>query len=240
MARKKRRKARKRSNPRKRVAHKRRKHRRANPSKRRRRVSHKRRANPRRRRRSHGFARRSNPRRRRRRAIANPRRRSSHRRRRRNPGGPYGEIAIAVAAGLAAFVGVNAATYYATSDMNKDGQRNAKIIAAVGGVAGAYLAVAKGKTLLGLAIATGAVLGGFGNFLLLKLMQHIPAKAPAPTQSAVFADNLGAVAWNNMQGYQQLGDYQQLGAVAVDYMGDYQQIGDAAAPPAPWVSGNPF
>lgn len=232
MARKKKRGRSKQSNPTKKRAHKRKKHRsvQANPRRKFRR-SHKRVSNPRRHRRSHA-----------RRRMANPGgfRRKSYRRhsRRRmaNPGGPYGQAAIAVAAGAAAFVGVNALTYYATTDMAKDGQRNAKIIGGLVTAAGLYLAVAKKKLGLGIALAAGGLLGGFGNFLILKLMQHLPAKAPAPKQGAVFAQNMegyqqiGAVAYDNLSGYE------QLGAVAYDNMSG---IGEPV-PSAPWESESPF
>jgi hypothetical protein len=222
MAKKKRRARAKKANPKKRAAHRRKK--RANPApKRRRRVSHRRRASsrPRRVRRAHA-----------RRARKNPgRRRSSARRRshRRNPG-PVAQAAIGLAAGAAAFVLTDVATYFATSDMAKDGQRNRRILGALAVAGGLYLS--RSRPLLGLGVAAGGLLSGFGNTIMLAVLRLLPAKE-APRISgyqqlqAVAYDNMQAVAYDNMQ------------AVAYDNLAGWEQMGDPV-PAAPWESENPF
>ncbi len=252
MAKRKKKRTRKKSNPtRKRTTH-RRKRKRSNPS------------NPRRRRSSHRRRSRSNPHRRRaRRAhgrrhmvrahLSNPKR--HHRRRRshrRNPGGPIVSALIALGLGAATFVATDVVTFYATSDMAKDGQRNRKIVAALGIIGGLFLA--RKHPVLGVGLAAGAFLAGFGNAIDLAVLQMLPAKsggqtalAPAPTTKG-----LGAVAYDNMQALAYEGAPRMLGmgavaydnlagmgAVAYDNLAGWETMGDPVPPP-PWESDNPY
>jgi hypothetical protein len=233
MAKKKRRARAKKKNPtKKRAAHRRKRARAANPT-RKRRTSHRRRAakNPRRARRAH--ARRSrNPSRSRRR---------TRRARSMNPfsgsgGSSMKKAAIAVGAGLGAFLVTQAATYYASKDAETQ-SRNQKLIGAAGVALGLYLV--KKRPLLGVAIAAGGALGGFGNYLILQLMRYLPQKA-TPRASAVAYDTLGAVAYENLGAIEYEGRGQlSMGETVYDNMAGWQAMGDPV-PDAPWESANPF
>lgn len=210
---------------------KRKRARKANPTKKKRATHRKRRAmaNPPKRRRSSARRRVGNPKRRRvaRRAHANPARRSSGRRRRRNPGMgklPFKAALMAIVAAGGAFVGAQVLGNYLPGDAVQNYTRNRAIGAGVLGAVGLYMA-AKGRPGIGLAMVGGAVLGAFGGHLTSKVFQHLPAK---PAMAAVFADPMAAVFSDSMQG---IGGYQQIG--------DYSQIGDIR-PPAPWLMPNPF
>ena len=127
--------------------------------------------------------------------------------------------------------------------MAKDGQRNTKIIGGLLTAAGVYVAVKK-NALLGIAIATGGLLSGFGTFLVLKMMQMLPVKSATKVgelgavaydnMQAVAYDNMQAVAYDNMQGTEYEGMRQLPPAV-----GDWESMGDPV-PAAPWDSPHPF
>lgn len=251
-----------RSNP-KRRALKRRRNRRATAAPRRRRAlrrksSRKSKKNPRRRHRVRGhFAKRRGRKRSRVRAhMSNPKRRAIRgRRRRRNPGGFFGDLALAVLAGIGGFVGTFVLGYVITpaADMVSKGQMYRGGVGLAGAAGGAFLA--KKHPLAGAALAVGSLLGAFGGFLTLQVLKVLPQKSAGtsstPTNKglgAVFSNNsmqgyqqqLGAVFSNNsMQGYKQLGAYQQqMGAVFQDTMGE---IGDGGyAPSAPWMTRTPY
>jgi hypothetical protein len=226
---------------------KRRTHRRKKASNPTRRRTHRRRRahNPTRRRRARrAHARAHNPTHRRRRHRSNPthRRRRTHR---RNPAGPIAQAAIGLALGAAAFVLTDVITFYATADMAKDGQRNRKIIGALGIAGGLYLS--RKHPLLGLGLAAGGLLSGFGNMIMLEVLKVLPAKAggvaPLSGLGAVAYDNMrgiGAVAYDNLAGMQlEMGEGRRLGAVAYDNMQGWEAMGDPV-PAAPWQSDNPF
>jgi hypothetical protein len=239
MAKKRRARAKKKSNPKKRRTHRRRKTA-ASPVKRRRRTSHRRKNPARRTRRTHARKRRSNP------GAFKSRRRSTHRR--RNPGSGGGgnltlkNALIGLAAAGLAFLGVQAATYYATKDMSKDGERNRKLLAGAAVVAGLYLALKKRKPVIGLALAAGGLLSGFGSYLILNMMRFMPVKQSAQISGFSYegmngyayegAPQLGAVAYDNMRAVA----YDNMQAVAYDNM---QGIG-SPVPPPPWASASPF
>jgi len=190
----------------------------------------------------------SKPRRRRaRRAVArNPKRRGGLRlsARRRNPASSGARnridvksLAIAGAIGVAGFLGVQAATYYATKDMIADGSKNRKIIGAV--IAGLGVVVARKRPLMGAALVAGGILGGFSDYLTLKLMQFLPVKqAAAPRVGAVAYDNLAAVSYDNLAAVAYEGA-PQIGAVAYDNLAGWETMGEPF-PAAPWDSPNPF
>lgn len=158
------------------------------------------------------------------------------------------QAAIALALGGAAFVLTDVITFFATSDMAKDGQRNRKILAVLGIGGGLYLA--RTKPLLGLGLALGAGLAGFGNAIDLFVLQMLPAKAGGATAlkqaglGAVAYDNMRAVAYDNMRAVQYEGAPRMLGMGAVAYenmqgMGGYETLGEPVPPP-PWESQNPY
>lgn len=242
MAKKRRKKARrsKAANPRKR-AHKRRHARR--------RVA----VNPKRR---HARRRRSNPKRRhsRRRSHRNPvhhfaKKRRHGRRRRSNPGGELGKYAFAILAGIAGFAGTFAIGYFLTKDMVKDGQRNRAIVGLAGVAGGLWLAIKKKKTIEGVSLALGSVLGAFGGWITLKVLGMLPQKTG--TTSAVYSDNLAGYD-QQMGGYLPMGAYgQEMNAVYSDnlaavYSDNLAGMGNAQgkemgyAPPAPWQMSTPF
>lgn len=232
MAKKAKRRARtKKANPtRKRATHRRKKRRAnpANPPSRKRRASHRRRSNPRRARRAHARSTHRTSRR-------NPsrRRRTSHRR--RNPGGPIVQAAIGLAVGAAAFVLSDVVTYYVTKDMAAHGQRNRKIVGALAVGGGLYLA--RKHPLIGLGLAAGGLLSGFGNMLMLSVLKILPAKGPSAVGAVAYQD-MAAIATNNMQGYQ-LEAGSPLGAVAYQDMAGWETMGDPV-PAAPWENDGPF
>lgn len=243
-AKRKRKRAKRRANPTKRRASHRRKKRRSNPANppRRRRRSHARIVHHRRRRTRRAHARRANPTHRRHRA------RSHHRRRthRRNPGGPLAQAAIGLALAAGAFVLTDVITFYATSDMAKDGERNRKILGAIAIGGGLYLA--QKHPLIGLGIAAGGALSGFGNMIMLQVLQLLPPKSTGQTAlapggvtkalGAVAYDNMAAVYSDNMQALQ-LEAGRPMGAVAYENMHGWEAMGDPVPPP-PWDSDNPF
>lgn len=217
-----------------------------------RRSARKSKANPKRRRRlrraapRHTVARKSNPRRRRRarRAHASFARKSNPRRhfkRRRNPASAptrsradLKSLAIAGAVGVLGFLGVQAATYYATKDMITDGSKNRKLIGLV--LAGVGIFVARKRPLMGAALVAGGVLGGFSDYLTLKLMQFMPVKqAAAPKVGAVAYDNLAALQYESAPQF----GVGSLGAVAYDNLAGWETMGDPVPPP-PWENAVPF
>lgn len=230
----KRKRAKRRANPTKKRATHRRKRRRANPANPRRRRSHARRihhrASKRRTRRAH--ARRANP----------THRRRTHRRRthRRNPGGPLAQAAIGLALAAGAFVLTDVVTFYATSDMAKDGERNRKILGGLAIAGGLYLA--QKHPLMGLGIAAGGALSGFGNMIMLQVLKLLPPKQNGQTAlkgiGAVAYDNMSAVAYDNLAALQ-LEAGRPMGAVAYDNLAGWESMGDPI-PPAPWESDSPF
>ena len=150
------------------------------------------------------------------------------------------EAAIGLAAAAGAFVLTDVVTFYATGDMARDGERNRKILGAAAIAGGLYLA--RTKPLLGLGIAAGGALSGFGNMLMLTVLRLLPAKASGATPlkiGAVAYDNMEAVAYDNMEGVQLLQDAGSMGAVAYDNLEGWEAMGDPI-PPAPWDSDSPF
>ncbi len=241
--RKRKRAKKRRANPTKKRATHRRKRRRANPSNPRRRRSHARRRThrthrahrARRTRRAH--ARRANPSHRR-----THRRRPSRRTHRRNPGGPLAQAAIGLALAAGAFVLTDVATFYATSDMAKDGERNRKILGGLAIAGGLYLA--QKHPLMGLGIAAGGALSGFGNMIMLQVLKLLPPKQNGQTAlkglGAVAYDNMSAVAYDNMAALQLEGRTPiGMGAVAYDNLAGWESLGDPIPPP-PWDSDSPF
>lgn len=238
-AKRKRKRAKRRANPTKKRATHRRKKRRANPAPaRRRRRSHARRGSVHRRRVRRAHARRANP-------SPHRRGRSSHRRtHRRNPGGPLAQAAIGLALAAGAFVLTDVVTFYATSDMAKDGERNRKVLAAIAIGGGLYLA--QKHPMIGLGIAAGGALSGFGNMLMLQVLKLLPPKQTGQTAlkglGAVAYQNLSAVYNENFGALALAGGNPgpaMLGAVSVDTMGGWEAMGDPI-PQAPWNSDNPF
>ena len=192
----------------------------------RRRVSHRRKSasNPRHKRRSHARRRAKNP----------AKFKRSRRHTRRNPGlGAYKPALIGVAAAVAAFVGVQAVSYYVTpvTESNDKRNKNTMLVAGAAVLGGLYLL--KKRPTIGVAVAAGGLLSAFGTWFIFKALGS-PAKAAPAKMGAVAYDNmrgyeLGAVAYDNMQGY-------ELGAVAYDNM---QGMG-SPVPAAPWDSPTPF
>lgn len=151
---------------------------------------------------------------------------------------------IGLGVGAAAFVATDVITFYATSDMAKNGQRNRKILAVLGAAGGLYLA--QKKPLLGLGLAVGSLLAGFGNAIDLFVLRMLPAKASGgPLATA----GIGAVAYDNMQALSYEGAPRMLGmgavaydnmqAVAYDNMQGWETMGELVPAP-PWDSANPF
>lgn len=180
--------------------------------------------------------------------MSNPRRRRSHRR--RNPGGPIVSALLALGLGAATFVATDVVTFYATSDMAKDGQRNRKIVAVLGVLGGLYLA--RKHPVLGVGLAAGAFLAGFGNAIDLQVLQLLPAKSSGQTALAPTTKGLGAVAYDNMRALAYEGSPRMLGmgavaydnlagmgAVAYDNLAGWETMGDPVPPP-PWESDNPY
>jgi hypothetical protein len=235
MAKKRRRRTKKR-NPTKRRSHAR-KRTAAAPVKRRRRTTHRRKtaSNPRHKRRvrrAHARRRAPNPGKFRKKGRA---RRHS----RRNPGlGDYKPALIGVAAAIAAFVGVQAVSYYATPTDATSDKRNKTTMAVAGAAVLGGIYLLKKRPTIGVAVAAGGLLSAFGTWFIFKALALLPPKAVK--MGAVAYDNmrgyelgqLGAVAYDNLQGYE-LG---QLGAVAYDNM---QGMG-SPVPAAPWDSPTPF
>ncbi len=161
--------------------------------------------------------------------------------------------AIAVLLGGAAFVVTDVITFYATADMATNGVRNRKIVAALGIAGGLFLA--RKHPLLGVGLAAGSFLAGFGNAIDLLVLQMLPAKTggttavaapPATTTKglgAVAYDNLrglGAVAYDNLQAVEYQGARMMgMGAVAYDNLQGWETMGDPVPPP-PWESDNPY
>jgi hypothetical protein len=265
MAKKRRKKHRRarRANP-KRRALKRRRHRRANPTTRRRRhrraFGRKAKRNPGRRRhrvRGH-FAKKGRKRTRVRAHMSNPKRRRAFggRRRRRNPGGFFGDLALAVLAGIGGFVGTFVLGYFITpaTQMVEKGQLYRGGVGLAGAAGGAYLA--KKHPLAGAALAVGSLLGAFGGFLTLQVLKVLPQKSAGTNQvpttkglGAVFNNNMagynqqmGAVFNNNLAGYRQMQGYQQqqMGAVFNNNMLGMGDLGASYTPPAPWLDRTPY
>ncbi len=160
--------------------------------------------------------------------MSNPRRR---RHSRRNPGFGFGGAILALLAGTVAFAGTIAGGYYSSDDQVA---RNRYIIGGVVGAVGLF-ALYKGKTALGMAITTGALAGAFGSLLMEKVFSVLPAKR-ANNVAAVFSNPMGAVYSDSLNGYEQIGAYQQIGGMGAVYNDSLQGL----TPSAPWMTPTPF
>lgn len=233
MAKRKRRRARARkaTNPKKRV-HRRRKERQtaaaaAAPRRRRRSAP----------RRSHTGVRRSH----RRRAAHAPVRAHARRRRhhRRNPGLPPWAMA-GVAAGLAlvSFVAVSAGSYALTQKSDptlKNLERNRYLAAGLAGVGGAILAMKK-SPLMGAAVAAGALVSALGIKATLAVQKSLASSA---SSSDVPAGTSGLGAYHQIAGYEPIGAvYGNMAGMGAVY-GNMAGMG-AMAPAPPWIGSNPF